>query len=187
MYLINMSSVDISLFFFFYFVCISLFTSPSLYLGFSRFTSSHSLFISIFFLLISFFVCFSSSSLNYSLFPFSFFLQCSYILIYYLQASHSFFFLSPLFIISRHHLHHHHHLRRLLQVLWFKKLREHHSGAYTCEAANAAATANHTASIKVKVSQGKIGRSYVKEVDEKPSLTFSSWLRTIGKRIEYNE
>ena len=77
---------------FFYFVCISLFTSPSLYLGFSRFTSSHSLFISIFFLLISFFVCFSSSSLNYSLFPFSFFLQCSYILIYYLQASHSFFF-----------------------------------------------------------------------------------------------
>ncbi|KAK8389761.1 hypothetical protein O3P69_009037 [Scylla paramamosain] len=37
-------------------------------------------------------------------------------------------------------------------VLWFKKLREHHSGSYTCEAANAAATANHTASIKVKVS-----------------------------------
>lgn len=47
----------------------------------------------------------------------------------------------------------HHNLHCLRQVLWFKKMREHHSGSYTCEAANAAATANHTASIKVKVSQ----------------------------------
>ncbi|XP_042226508.1 Down syndrome cell adhesion molecule-like protein Dscam2 isoform X2 [Homarus americanus] len=37
-------------------------------------------------------------------------------------------------------------------VLLFKKLREHHSGSYTCEAANAAATANHTATVRVKVS-----------------------------------
>ncbi|XP_042230764.1 Down syndrome cell adhesion molecule-like protein Dscam2 isoform X2 [Homarus americanus] len=38
------------------------------------------------------------------------------------------------------------------RVLLFKKLREHHSGTYTCEAANAAATANHTATVRVKVS-----------------------------------
>ncbi|KAK8723178.1 hypothetical protein OTU49_011883, partial [Cherax quadricarinatus] len=37
-------------------------------------------------------------------------------------------------------------------VLVFKKLREHHSGSYTCEAANAAAAVNHTATLRVKVS-----------------------------------
>ncbi|XP_068201363.1 cell adhesion molecule Dscam2-like isoform X2 [Palaemon carinicauda] len=37
-------------------------------------------------------------------------------------------------------------------VLLFKSLREHHSGSYTCEAANAAATVNHTAVLRVKVS-----------------------------------
>ncbi|XP_050737483.1 cell adhesion molecule Dscam2-like isoform X2 [Eriocheir sinensis] len=37
-------------------------------------------------------------------------------------------------------------------VLVFKRLQEHHSGAYTCEAANAAAAVNHTAMLKVKVS-----------------------------------
>ncbi|XP_069169162.1 cell adhesion molecule Dscam2 isoform X2 [Procambarus clarkii] len=38
------------------------------------------------------------------------------------------------------------------KVLLFKKLREHHSGSYTCEAANAAATVNYTAAVRVKVS-----------------------------------
>ncbi|XP_069954396.1 cell adhesion molecule Dscam2 [Cherax quadricarinatus] len=37
-------------------------------------------------------------------------------------------------------------------VLLFKTLREHHTGAYTCEAANAAATTNHTATVRVKVT-----------------------------------
>ncbi|XP_050737575.1 cell adhesion molecule Dscam2-like isoform X3 [Eriocheir sinensis] len=37
-------------------------------------------------------------------------------------------------------------------TLLFKALKEHHSGSYTCEAANAAATANHTATLTVKVS-----------------------------------
>ncbi|KAK7081827.1 Down syndrome cell adhesion molecule-like protein 1 [Halocaridina rubra] len=37
-------------------------------------------------------------------------------------------------------------------VLLFQRLREHHSGSYTCEAANAAATVNHTAVLKVQVS-----------------------------------
>ncbi|XP_042208394.1 Down syndrome cell adhesion molecule-like protein Dscam2 isoform X1 [Homarus americanus] len=38
------------------------------------------------------------------------------------------------------------------RTLLFKKLKEHHSGSYTCEAANAAATTNHTATLMVKVS-----------------------------------
>ncbi|KAK3861845.1 hypothetical protein Pcinc_032241 [Petrolisthes cinctipes] len=37
-------------------------------------------------------------------------------------------------------------------VLVFKRLQEHHSGSYTCEAANAAAAVNHTAILRVKVS-----------------------------------
>ncbi|KAK4299474.1 hypothetical protein Pmani_028258 [Petrolisthes manimaculis] len=37
-------------------------------------------------------------------------------------------------------------------VLVFKRLQEHHSGSYTCEAANAAASVNHTATLRVKVS-----------------------------------
>ncbi|XP_045103222.1 Down syndrome cell adhesion molecule homolog isoform X1 [Portunus trituberculatus] len=38
------------------------------------------------------------------------------------------------------------------KVLVFKRLQEHHSGTYTCEAANAAASVNHTATLKVRVS-----------------------------------
>ncbi|KAK7074156.1 hypothetical protein SK128_006884 [Halocaridina rubra] len=37
-------------------------------------------------------------------------------------------------------------------VLIFKILREHHTGTYTCEAANAAATVNHTTTVRVKVA-----------------------------------
>ncbi|KAK7015883.1 hypothetical protein SK128_009425 [Halocaridina rubra] len=37
-------------------------------------------------------------------------------------------------------------------LLLFESLHERHSGSYTCEAANAAATVNHTASLKVQVS-----------------------------------
>ncbi|CAL4098573.1 unnamed protein product, partial [Meganyctiphanes norvegica] len=38
-----------------------------------------------------------------------------------------------------------------LKMILFKNLKEHHAGKYTCEAANAAASVNHTATLKIKL------------------------------------
>nr|XP_045608775.1 Down syndrome cell adhesion molecule-like protein Dscam2 isoform X3 [Procambarus clarkii] len=80
-------------------------------------------------------------------------------------------------------------------VLLFKKLREHHTGSYTCEAANAAATTNHTATVRVKVSPrwvvepvsatAVVGSTVVLDCSARgfphPAIT---WLKAPGKSAE---
>ncbi|XP_071543543.1 uncharacterized protein [Panulirus ornatus] len=81
------------------------------------------------------------------------------------------------------------------RVLLFKTLREHHSGSYTCEAANAAAIANYTATVRVKVSprwvlepRGEtalVGSTVVMDCSArghpKPVLT---WMKAPGKAAQ---
>ncbi|XP_071532405.1 cell adhesion molecule Dscam2-like [Panulirus ornatus] len=80
-------------------------------------------------------------------------------------------------------------------VLLFKRLREHHSGSYTCEAANAAATVNQTATVRVKVaprwvvepSSGSVlvGSTVVLDCSARgypqPTLT---WLKATGEAAQ---
>ncbi|XP_071543682.1 uncharacterized protein [Panulirus ornatus] len=62
-------------------------------------------------------------------------------------------------------------------ALIFKRLREHHSGSYTCEAANAAAAVNHTAALRVKVSP-----KWVVEPSSGKALVGSTVLLNCGAR-----